>query len=375
MKFADVIGHEEIKAVLRRSVDEGRISHAQIFSGECGWGVLPLALAYAQYVNCTNRHDGDSCGECPSCRKSAELMHPDVHYFYPYNVPDKESSAVATYLERWRKIIGTTGGYFGEQEWYDEIKMGNKQGLISRGDANEIIKKLSYKSFEAEYKIVIIWLPERMNASSANTLLKILEEPWDKTLFLMVSQSPQSLLPTIISRVQQTEVPRIDEDSLCRQAELLGADRDRAVAAAHMADGDLIMLRRIMSGEQVANENFERFASLMRLCYADKHLELMEWADMLSKATREEQKEFFEYSLGMLRECYMISAGLENIGYLWGEEKVFGKRFAPFIGNHNIELFVDEMEKALFHIKQNGNAKIVLTHFVLSVSKYIVRKK
>ncbi len=376
MRFADVIGHEEIKAVLRRSVDEGRISHAQMFSGLSGWGTLPLALAYVQYVNCSNRHDGDSCGECASCRKCEEMVHPDVHYVFPFNSTDKTPKPMESLLPEWREAVKSSGGYIDEQAWNEGLKLENKQGLIPTREADGIIRKLSYKSFEAEYKAVIVWLPERIHENGANKLLKIMEEPWEKTLFVLVSQEPERLLPTIISRVQRTEVSRIDEDELRAYAERAGADGDRANAVAHMADGDLIRLRKILDeGGERSNVNFERFAGLMRLCYADKHLELIEWAEELAQRGREEQKRFFEYALGMLRECYMLSAGLEKIGYLWGAEKEFGRKFAPFIGNHNIEAFVEEMERVLLHLRHNGNPKIVLVHFVLSVSKHIARKR
>ncbi len=378
MKFADVIGHEALKSVLRKSVDGGRVSHAQMFSGLCGWGALPLALAYVQYLNCTNRHDGDSCGECPSCRKTAALMHPDLHFIFPANTPKGSPSSKYisdNFIDKWRGIFARTGGYFDEQEWYGELGIDNKQGLIPRRDTDEIIKKLSYKAFEAEYKAVIIWLPERFHETAANALLKILEEPWEKTLFLLVSQEPYKLLPTIISRVQQTEVGRTGEDEMRRYAESLGLVGDRAATAAHLADGNVLALRRLAAGEEGGtDENFGRFAELMRLCYSNNHLKLIDWAESLAKEGREMQKRFFEYAVGMLREVYMISAGVEGVGYLWGEEKEFARKFAPFIGNGNIEAFVGEMEKALLHIRQNGNPKIVLVHFVLSVSKFIVRR-
>ena len=204
--------------MLRRSVGEGRVSHAQLFTGDSGRGTLPLALAYVQYINCTDRHDGDSCGRCPSCIKMAELVHPDVHFVFPTNTSRSGSQKPMSdaFLPQWREAVLTTGGYFDEQMWYGRIGLDNQQGLIAKREADEIIRKLSFKAFEAEYKAVVIWLPEKMGVEASNGLLKILEEPWDKTLFLLVSVAPQMLLPTILSRVQEVGVPPVGADDMER---------------------------------------------------------------------------------------------------------------------------------------------------------------
>lgn len=380
MKFADIIGQEEVKAMLRRSIDEGRVSHAQLFSGESGAGALPLALAYVQYLNCTGRRQGDSCGECPSCVKISELVHPDLHFVMPTNAPKgsggSQKPTSDTFLPQWRGLIAETGGYFDEQMWYDAIGLDNQQGNIAKREADEVIRKLSFKAFEAEYKAVIIWLPEKMGDEAANSLLKILEEPWDKTLFILVSVTPQKLLRTILSRTQEVAVPLVGEpDVSAYAASVLEADPAQAAAAARLSGGNLIELKKILSEDYSENvrENFEYFADLMRYSYNDRHLELLGWAENMAALGRENQKRFLEYSTGMLRESYMISAGLENISYLWGGEAEFCSKFAPFIGNHNIEQLVAENQYALRDITQNGNAKIVFTHYALSVSKLIVK--
>lgn len=379
MKFSDIIGQEEVKTMLRRSADEGRVSHAQLFTGQSGSGTLPLALAYAQYLNCTNRSGGDSCGECPSCVKMSQLVHPDLHFVLPTNAPKGSSGSKPTsdsFLPQWRDIVTDTGGYFDEQMWYDAIGLDNQQGLIAKREADEVIRKLSFKSFEAQYKIMIIWLPEKMGEEAANSLLKILEEPWDKTVFLMVSVTPQKLLPTILSRTQEIAVPLIGESELAGYAAtVLGKGPDEVKAAIRLAGGNILELKKIFSDEYGENvrENFEYFAELMRYSYNDRHLELINWAENMASMGRENQKRYLEYSTGMLRESYMISAGLENISYLWGGEAEFCSKFAPFIGNHNIEQLVAENQAALRDITQNGNAKIVFTHYALSVSKLIVK--
>ena len=248
MRFADVIGQEEVKAMLRRSVGEGRVSHAQLFTGDSGRGTLPLALAYVQYINCTDRHDGDSCGRCPSCIKMAELVHPDVHFVFPTNTSRSGSQKPMSdaFLPQWREAVLTTGGYFDEQMWYGRIGLDNQQGLIAKREADEIIRKLSFKAFEAEYKAVVIWLPEKMGVEASNGLLKILEEPWDKTLFLLVSVAPQMLLPTILSRVQEVGVPPVGADDMERWlAGTYGMETQKAAALARLAGGDMVELRKI----------------------------------------------------------------------------------------------------------------------------------
>ncbi len=380
MTFSEVIGHEDVKRRLIRSVEQGRISHAQLFTGECGGGALPMALAYAQYVNCRHRHDGDSCGVCPDCVQTAQLAHPDLHLIFPVNKQGKKSGEkvlCGDFTDKWREAVIETGGYLDENMWNDRLDLGKTlKAMISVGDANEIIKKLSFKSFEAEYKIALIWLPETMNTEAANTLLKILEEPWDKTLFLLVSRQPSRLLSTVVSRTQEVAVPRIDAADLC--AEIVretGCEQERARQLARLAGGDLIEARRLAKGgDDMAEADFDMFCSLMRLSYGNRHLELLEWAEGFAALSRERQIGFFGSALRLLRESYMINAGMSEISYLWGAEADFCRNFSPFVGNHNIERLVMEMETARSQIAQNGNSLVVATHFALSVSKMIVKR-
>ena len=378
MQFKDITGHSGLKVRLARGVDEGRVSHAQLFTGESGYGALPLALAYAQYVNCTDRRDGDSCGVCPSCRKYGELAHPDLHFVYPVNSSKSGSQKPLSdaFIKQWRGLWAETGGVFDEQKWYQAINIENQQGLITRNEADEIIRKLSFKSFEANYKVVVIWLPEKMRTEAANALLKILEEPWERTLFLMVSAAPELLLPTIISRTQQVVVPAVAQEDMERYlVGKYGIAGDDAVRIARASGGNLIEAARLAEGadSEASQEYFELFTQLMRLSYNDKHMELLEWADGVAAMGREEQKRLLQYSVRLLRENYMLNAGMDGITNLWGEELKFSKNFSPFIGNHNIEALVREMELTLAQIAQNGNPKIIFTHFALVVSKQIVK--
>lgn len=378
MQFADIIGQEELKRHLVRSVDAGRVSHAQLFTGLPGAGALPLAVAYVQYLNCRNRHDGDSCGTCPDCRQIADLAHPDLHLVFPVNKQGKKSGEVMRsdeFLPLFRALFAERGGYFSPQQWYDRLDLGKTlKGMIAAREADEIIRKLSFKSFGAGYKTMLVWLPEAMNEEAANKILKILEEPWERTLFILVSVQPDLLLPTILSRTQEVAVPRIGQEVLERMAAREGAsDPLKARNLARLSSGDLLTLRHLLSGENdsLRRENFELFRSLMRLSYNDKHLELVAWAEEAAQLTREQQRAFLRDAARLLRESFMLHAGIAEVGYLWGEELDFCAKFAPFVGSGNIEPLIGEIESALAQISQNGNPTIVFTHFALAASKMI----
>ena len=379
MRFADIIGHDELKARLRAQIDAGRVSHAQLFSGEAGFGTLPLALAYVQYLFCKNRHDGDSCGVCPSCQQIEALAHPDLHFVFPVNKREKKSGEVVTsdmFLDKWREMWHQKGGIFSAEEWYSMLDLGKTmKGLISAKESEEIIRKLQFKSFSSDYKAMIIWLPEAMNQEAANKILKILEEPWDKTLFILVSEHTELLLQTITSRTQEVSVGRIDIETLKRIAMAEGKSDHEAHTMARLANGSMLELRELLRGEtdEIRATSFELFVRLMRLSYNDKHLELFEWADDISALSREGQRQFLLHSVRLLRESYMLHAGLGSLSYLWGEEEKFCRNFAPYIGNQNIEFLVEEIERAMLQIAQNGAPRIVFTHFALAVSKQINR--
>ena len=378
MRFADITGQDDLKRHLAQTVDAGRVSHAQLFTGASGFGTLALAVAYVQYLCCRHRRNGDSCGECPDCRQIEALAHPDLHLVFPVNKQGKKSGEVIRsdeFLPQFRTLFAERRGYFSPQEWYDRLDLGKTlKGMIAAREADEIIRKLSFKSFEADYKTMLVWLPETMNEEAANKILKILEEPWERTLFILVSEHPDRLLPTILSRTQEVCVPRIAPEVLEREAFARGvADPLQARNMARLADGDLLELGHLVAGESDAqrNEHFDLFCSLMRLSYNDKHLELVTWAEDAAQLSREQQRGFLRDAARLLRESYMLHAGIREISYLWGEELAFCTKFAPFVGSQNIEPLIAEIESASAQIAQNGNPTIVFTHFALSVSKMI----
>ena len=378
MRFADITGQDDLKRHLAQTVDAGRVSHAQLFTGASGFGTLALAVAYVQYLCCRHRRNGDSCGECPDCRQIEALAHPDLHLVFPVNKQGKKSGEVIRsdeFLPQFRTLFAERRGYFSPQEWDDRLDLGKTlKGMIAAREADEIIRKLSFKSFEADYKTMLVWLPETMNEEAANKILKILEEPWERTLFILVSEHPDRLLPTILSRTQEVCVPRIAPEVLEREAFARGvADPLQARNMARLADGDLLELGHLVAGESDAQrkEHFDLFCSLMRLSYNDKHLELVTWAEDAAQLSREQQRGFLRDAARLLRESYMLHAGIREISYLWGEELAFCTKFAPFVGSQNIEPLIAEIESASAQIAQNGNPTIVFTHFALSVSKMI----
>ena len=253
MRFADITGQEDLKRHLVHSVDAGRVSHAQLFTGRAGYETLALAVAYVQYLCCRHRHDGDSCGECPDCRQIAALTHPDLHLVFPVNKQGKKSGEAVRsdeFLPQFRALFAERGGCFSSQEWYDRLDLGKTlKGMISAREADEMIRKLSFKSFEADYKTMLVWLPETMNEEASNKILKILEEPWPRTLFILVSEQPDRLLPTILSRTQEVTVPRLTPATLERVAVERGVvDPVQARNMARLADGDLLELERLLPG-------------------------------------------------------------------------------------------------------------------------------
>lgn len=375
MKFSDIVGHKELIGQLQANIEAGRVSHAQLIAGECGWGTLQVALAYIQSLHCPHREGGEACGRCPSCVQIEALAHPDVHFIFPIINPSKTPTS-DSFIGEWREFVKENDAIFDEHAWYEKIDAQNAQGIIPQKEADNIIRKLSFKAFEGERKSVVIWLPERMKREAANSLLKILEEPWDGTLFLLVSEHPESLLSTITSRTQSINVGRIAPEELAEYAvRKLGATPEAAAQAARVADGSIIALRKVLGeGEGVSVDNFELFTRLMRLSFSNRHLELFEWAEQLASTGRESQKNFLEYALGLIRESYMLTAGMESVSHLWGTERAFCEKFAPYVANHNVEALVAEMERALRDIGQNGNPRMVFTHFALAVSKLIAQR-
>jgi DNA polymerase-3 subunit delta' len=374
MFFKDVIGQEEIKKRLIRSVKEERISHAQLFTGPEGTGKLALALAFAQYVSCRNRGETDSCGECPSCRKYQKMAHPDLHFVFPV-FPTKEFKKPVSddFLPRWREMV-KKNPYFTLSQWLGFIENENAQGLIYERESDSIMRKLNLKSFESEYKVMIIWLPEKMHQACSNKLLKLIEEPPNKTLFLLVSEDEESVITTIRSRAQLLKVPFIDKDSMKSALEKIdGIDKEQIPEAVHLSSGNYIKALEYLNPDEDTQFYFTKFQEMMRFAYKREVKELVDWAEEMSRIGRDRQKSFFSFALRLVREYFVMNMKKPGLVYLNNKEKNWGKNFAPFINERNIVPFAKEFELGIKHISMNGNARIIFLDTALRMVRLIKR--
>lgn len=379
MQFSEITGHQDIKNRFIRSVKEQRIPHAQLIYGIEGIGKLPLSIAYAQYICCENRGETDSCGICPSCVKYKKLVHPDLHFVFPVIKPSGRSSVICDdYIADFRTMIADNR-YFGTSDWYAKISGDQKQGLIYSNESDEIIRKLSLKTYESEYKIMIIWLPEKMHESCANKLLKILEEPPEKTVFLLVSNSPDEIISTIVSRTQPISIPRLTENDIVvglLQQQDINISQQEALNISRISNGSMLNALSILSEEDESKQNFDRFVMIMRLAWMVGNKKdhpslktLKKWSEEMAAASvgRERQKAFLTYAQRMIRENFIMNLQQPDLNYLTSYELDFSQKFFPFIHERNVEDLMGEFAMAERHIEQNVNAKMVFFDLVLKV--------
>lgn len=373
MRFAEVPGHTDIKQRLVQSVREGRVPHAQLFHGDPGSWTLPLALSYATYLSCTDRRENDSCGMCPSCIKYDRLIHPDFHFTFPVvNTRGTGNRPVSDdFLEEWRKALLEHPSMTLTQ-WYACMGAENKQGIINIFESQAIQKKLSLKAFESSHKVLIIWMPEKMNPQAANKLLKLLEEPPPLTVFLMVSEHPGQLLPTVLSRAQMIRVPHLaDRDLQAVLNKRLSTDETELKNAVHLAGGDYNRAIEILRGSEESEYQLDLFIRIMRLAYSRKFREIFDWVEEASSLGRERQKAFLRYALRMVRENYLLNLQQPALVRMSPPESEFSGRFSAFIGDHNADAIVRELEEASTHIEANAYARIVFLDFTLRLVKLI----
>lgn len=373
MFFRDVIGQEDVKQRLIHSVKTGQIAHAQLFCGPEGVGKFPLALAYARYIQCTNKGENDACGQCPSCKQYNNLMHPDLHFVFPIVKNEKKKKRVSDdYIEDWRLFLAVNT-YFNLDQWLEYIDAANSQAMIYAEESREIIRKISLKTYESDYKVMIIWLPERMNAVCANKLLKLLEEPYDKTVFLLVSDNASAILGTILSRTQPVHLRPLSEDvvssALVTNYSLSSED---ASAIAHIASGNYLKALESIRVSDEMSLNFDLFVRLMRLAYGRKIKDLKLWSEEISDLGREKERVFLSYAQRMLRENFIYNIRQPEINYMTTQEAQFSSRFAPFIHERNVYPIMEELSRAYDDIGQNANGKIVF--FDLAIKMIMLLK-
>jgi DNA polymerase-3 subunit delta' len=372
---------------LRLSVREGRIPHAQLFAGVSGIGKLQLALAYAQYVNCPHRTSEDSCGVCPTCQQYRNLQHPELHFAFPIVKTDSADTCDA-YMAPWRSII-LKQHYFDLDDWYKALGVETKQGMIYEKESSEILRKLSLKPFGDGYKVMIIWQPEKMNPTCANKLLKILEEPPKRTLFIMVSEHPEQLLSTIQSRVQTIRVPRLQAEDIA-QALMSQHNMNETEARdiARIANGSYLQALKKSDETEENQQELRDFIALFRDAYTvgvmrdpkmkfDSLKRLRQWSMEMadSKVGREKQKHFLQYAQNQVRENYIRNFHQPELNYQMSAERDFSVKFSPFIHNGNVEQIMLELEKAERQIEQNGNAKVIFFDLCLQMIVLIKKPK
>ncbi len=356
MLFRELVGQESAKNHLVRSARAGRVSHAQLFLGAEGSGALPLALAYAQYLNCEQPLEEDSCGECPSCRKYNKLIHPDLHFSYPF-FSSSASDHAGLFLESWRKAF-LDNPYLNLDIWRNYLEAGNKQANINIAECHHIIRKLSLKSFEGRYKVLIMWLPEFLD-KSGNALLKLIEEPPERTLFLLVAENQDRLLTTLLSRTQLVKVNTPDLESvaayLIRRNDV---DEEKARQLAYLSEGNVnIALQLLQEG---GSNYFDLLVRWLRLSFSHRILELMDLIDdELAKLGRENQKSFLHYALKVMREVVLFKEGASSLIHVPDAEMAFVKNFSPLYSVQKLAYCAQLFEKASYFIERNANPKIL----------------
>ena len=369
--FEQVIGQREAQQRLMQMVSEGRLPHAIMLCGPVGSGKMALAVGFAKVLLSKKTEREES----PMLRK---LEHPDLHFTYPtIKLPsmNAEHKPVSDdFAQEWHELI-MAGPYFTMNEWLEQMGGENQQAIITAGESDDLIRKLSLKSSQGGYKISLIWLPERMNIECANKILKLLEEPPSQTVFIMVCEEPDRLLETIRSRVQRIDIKKIDDEDIRKALiEKRGLTEDMAQRITRMANGNWIKALEMLSANSENEMFLDMFQTLMRLAYQRKVKDLKAWAERMASMGRERQKRFLEYFLRFVRENFMYNFHQEELCYMTQREEDFAKNFARFINEDNILPITDLANLAIRDIGQNANAKIVFFDFALQMIVLLIQK-
>jgi DNA polymerase-3 subunit delta' len=366
MQFKDIVGQDAVKQRLLNSVKENRVSHAQLFLGRGGSGSLPIAVAYAQYLSCEDKHPDDSCGVCSSCRKYQKLMHPDLHFSYPTFGLPKETAI--DFIESWRTAF-LENNYLNLDIWRSYLDAGNKQANINIEECHQIIKKLSFKPFESTYKVLILWLPEYLD-KQGNALLKIIEEPQPNTLFLLVAENQDRILNTILSRTQLIKIPQLSYTEIKDHlVEKHNQTEEAAAEIAYLCNGNLTEALAMLNQD---NKGYHAlFVNWLRLCFANKGIEVMGFVEQLPKIGRENQKNFLRYGISFIRECCLLISGAGSLVHLPPAELETAQKMTNVMGIEQAQRIITELEKAHYHVERNANPKILFLDVSLQLIKIL----
>ena len=378
MLFKEIVGNNSVKKQLIEAVRNNRISHAQLFSGKSGSAKLALALAYAQFLNCENRTAVDSCGICSSCLKFNNLSHPDLHLVMPVLKTKEVQKPVSDhFIGNWRDFI-TNNYYESLNGWIDSFGTENKsgqQGTIYKDEANNIHKKLSLKNYEAEYRVVLIWMPERMNLEVSNKLLKLFEEPPKGTIFLLVTENANQLLPTIISRLQTIKVADFTAEDIVNHVGVKALSLEKAKQLRNLTDSDLGKITQILEDKEGELDLFTDFSVWMRLTYKMDVQGISKWVDNLSLKGRKQQNLFLSYAIKMVRECLIYNFANNTLLKTNENEFAFLTKFSPFIHEENSVMITEKLEESIKAINRNANAKILFFELSLQMVKFLRLKR
>jgi len=347
--------------------------------GPEGSGSLPMALAFAQYLHCMNKQENDSCGNCPACKKMEKLVHPDVHFSFPIVKTAKSTEGVVrskdpvsdNFIEDWR-IQFLKNNYLNLNQWLNALGLENKQASIYTHESDEIIKKLSLKSFESEYKVLIMWMPEKMNDQAANKLLKLIEEPPAKTLFILVAENQDQIIKTILSRTQIVAFQKIDDASFFDALKSNYDLKDQQIwDIIKLANGNYSKAKELIESTEENDLFFEKFTLLMRMSYAGKYADLIKLVDELYTFGREKQKSFLVYCSRLIRENFISNYKHDQIVFFTNSEKEFAQKFSPFINHRNIMHIYEEFKKGHYEIQRNVNARLIFMDLCLKLNKLL----
>lgn len=378
MRFQDILGLQHIKSHLTSSADSGRIPHAQMFVGPEGCGTLVTALAYAQYLLCGNSGGENDGGDVACNVKCAGFAHPDLHFAFPVATSDKIKSHPVSdhYLEEWRQFLKVQpyGNLF---DWYRLIGIERKQGQIGVDEAQDISKKLALKSYEGGYKVMIIWMAEMMNIAASNKLLKLIEEPPEKTILILIAEDEEKIMQTIYSRCQVLHFPPLAEAAIAQALSEQGLSREEAMQVAHEANGNFNRALDLMNKDS-EDLIFEKwFVQWVRSAFkARKNKgaihDLIVWSEELAKTGRETQKNFLKYGLNLIRQAMLMHYGVNELAYMQLHVDGFQlQNFAPFVHENNLEGLIGAFEEAHYHIERNGNSKIIWTDLSIQLTRLL----
>ncbi len=373
MKFSEILSHEGAKKKIRSFVDNERIPHAILIEGQPGIGKFALARAFAQYIHCENRQNGDSCGVCPSCIQHQTFNHIDTHFIFPIIKKGSGKSVVSDdYIDEWKDFL-TQNPYMDFDKWLQALDNVNAQPHIFVDESVDIIRKLNFTAHKAKYKVVLLWLPERMKIECANKLLKLIEEPHSDTIFIMVSNNSKQILSTIYSRVQRIELLRFGDEIIANYlVEKYAIDYNNALSIAHLAEGNINQAERELLFTKETSNFFSLFVELMRLAYQRKIYDLKRWSNDVALLGREQSIQFLNYCQRLIRENFVYNLNKKELNYLNTQEAQFSVNFARFITEKNVQKLIEVLNKAQIDISGNANAKIVF--FDISVKIILLLK-